>query len=66
MKLAHPSILRVEIDPDAFVKAPQDRNNLWYLLDRLFSGEEVAEAEFEHYGLKVTLVDEFVRIERAS
>lgn len=65
LRIANPSVLRVTIDPDAYLKAAANRQGLWHLLNRLFMGEAIAETELETWGLKVTLEDEFVRIERA-
>jgi hypothetical protein len=64
VKLSNPSILSVSVDPDAYMKSPRDHKTLYYLLDRLFSGQEVAVEELEAWGIRVTLVDEFVKIER--
>jgi len=64
MKLEHLSTLRLQVDPEAFLKSPRSRKMLLYLLERLFSGEEVAEDEFPAWGLKITLEDEFIAIRR--
>lgn len=64
MKLTTPYTLRVTGDPAAFLRSPRDRKTLAYLLERLFAGEEVDEGEFEAWGLRVTLADEFVAVPR--
>lgn len=64
MKLTAPYTLKLTGDPDAYLKCPRSKTTLWHLLDRLFAGEEVEESELQSWGLKVTLVDEFVAIKR--
>jgi hypothetical protein len=64
MKLTTLSRIEFEVDPSAYLHSPHDRENLHYLFDRLWSGEEVAEQNFEVYGIKVRLVDEFISIPR--
>ena len=66
MKLEHLTDLRLTVDPDRFLHCARSKSNLWYILEALFSGEEVAESELEPWGLRVTLVDEFLRIERGD
>lgn len=66
MKLANPSKLSLEADPDAFLKCARSKAMLWHLLERLFSGEEIAEDELESWGLKIALVDEYVAVPRLS
>jgi hypothetical protein len=53
MILNGPSRLILEVDPKAFLAAPQNRNNLHYLLDRLFQGNEIAEGELLSWGVKI-------------
>lgn len=37
-------------------RRPEERaESIFYLVDRLLSGEEVADSALEHYGLKVTV-----------
>lgn len=66
MKLTTPYTLKLTGDPDAYIKCPRSKAILWHSLDRLFSGQDVAESEFQSWGLNVTLVDEFVKIGRAK
>lgn len=53
MKLHGPTRLVIEVDPSTFRHAGANRDNLHYLLDRLWSGEEVAVRELEAWGLRV-------------
>jgi len=64
MKLDHLSTLRLQVDPAAYLKCARSSQQLIYLLDRLFSGQEIAESELESWGLKITLEDEFIAIRR--
>lgn len=66
VKLENPYVLRLSGDPDAFLHAAASKSGLWHLLERLFSGEEIAEAELATWGLKVSLDDEFIAIERGD
>ena len=66
MKLSHPYALRITGDPAAFLKCARSPEQFTYLVTRLFSGEEVAEGEFQSWGLNVSLVDEFIAIERGD
>lgn len=66
MKLTSPYVLTITGSPDAYIKCPRSKATLWHLLDRLFAGQDVAESEFQSWGLNVTLVDEFVKIERGE
>lgn len=53
MILAGKSTLKIHVDPDRFRTESLRRSGLDYLLDRLFSGREVAAEEFESWGLVV-------------
>lgn len=65
MKLENPYTLVLKGDPAFFAtQAPRSRETLHYLLDRLFSGKEVAVEELLSWGLSVELVDEFVKVPR--
>lgn len=64
MKLDNPSILRVEIDPNAYLHSAASKQALWYLLNRLFIGEEIAESELETWGVRVSLLDDFIQVNR--
>jgi hypothetical protein len=64
MKLAGPFKIEITGDPAAFIACPRNQNIAVHNLLRLFNGEEVAVDELESWGLKVTLVDEFISIPR--
>lgn len=70
MRLTQPTRLVVEVDPSKFVHAPQSRESLHYLLERLFSGEEVDETELSSWGLTVRQVKrgqrDFITIPRIT
>lgn len=37
-------------------RRPEERDqSIFYLIDRLFAGEEVAQSALEHYGLKIVV-----------
>lgn len=49
--------LTVSLDTEKYrARRPEERQqHISYLVDRLLSGEEVADTALEHYGLKVTI-----------
>lgn len=65
IKLTAPTSLTLDVDPNAYLHAPQERDNLWYLLNRLFSGEAIAEEELRSWGITIA-ENEFVRVQRGS
>ena len=64
IKLEHLTDLRLTIDPHAYLNAAASREGLWYLMNRLFSGERIAEDELLTWGLSVKVMDEFVAVKR--
>lgn len=66
MRIDHLTDLKLTIDPDAYIKCARSKATLWHLLDRMFSGEEIAESELSSWGLSVTVVEEFVKVERGE
>lgn len=66
MKLEHPYVLKLSGDPERFILSQRDKAIAMHLVERLLSGQEVAVEELESWGLRVELVDEFVRVERGE
>jgi hypothetical protein len=56
MKAPRFAAITIALDTEAYrARRPDERERvIGYLLNRLLSGEEVADVELEHYGLKVT------------
>lgn len=59
MKAPRFAAITISLNTEAFRSIrPEVRDHkIAYLLSRLLCGEEVAESEFEHYGLKVTIME---------
>lgn len=70
MKLPGPYRIEITGDPARFRTESLRRSSTGfaYLLDRLFSGETVAEKELLSWGLSVTVIepDEFVAVRRGT
>jgi hypothetical protein len=57
MKAPRFASLTISLDTAKYrVRRPEERDqSIFYLIDRLFAGEEVAQSALEHYGLKVAI-----------
>lgn len=56
MKAPRFATLTISLDTQRYsARRPDERrDSIFYLVDRLLAGEEVAAGELEHYGLKVS------------
>jgi hypothetical protein len=57
MKAPPHAAITIALDTARYrARRPEEREHpIFYLLDRLLTGEEVAQSELEHYGLRVTI-----------
>jgi hypothetical protein len=61
MKAPHFASITISLDTEKYrLRRPEERDRqIFYLIDRLLSGEEVAQSALEHYGLKVSVREAF-------
>jgi hypothetical protein len=59
MKAPRFAAITISLDTEAYrsIRPEVREHKIAYLLNRLLSGEEVADSELEHYCLKVTIRD---------
>jgi hypothetical protein len=57
MKAPRFAVLTLSLDTSAYrLRRPDERSHkIAYLLDRLLAGEEIAESELRHYGIRVAV-----------
>lgn len=57
MKAPRFASITLSLDCEKYrLRRPEERErHIFYLVDRLLSGETVAESELEHYGIKATV-----------
>lgn len=61
MKAPRFAAVTIALDTEAYrARRPEERErHIFYLVDRLLAGENVADSELEHYGLRVTVRQAF-------